>query len=142
MRYLGRGYAGPYGPQGFQGFQGRQGFQGAQGSQGVLGNQGFQGFQGNQGVSGLNYTTSVTAVSKTLVNLERCVVTATGQTITLPANPQAGWEVFIMVFNFVGTVVGRNGQNIMGLAENMTIDKPNCTVNLMYVDGTNGWRLL
>jgi len=42
---------------------------------------------------------------------------------------------------FADTVVDRNGENIMGLAENMTIDKENYVVTLIYVDSTQGWRI-
>ena len=84
---------------------------------------------------------TTTATSKTLVNREYCTVTAATQTITLPASPSAGWEVVISVGNFVNTVVGRNSQNIMGLAEDMTINVINSTVNLVYIDATRGWRI-
>jgi hypothetical protein len=93
--------------------------------------------------SGLNSiydVVSTTATSKTLVNREFCTVTAAGQTITLPASPIAGWEVAISTGDFTDTIVGRNSQNIMGLAENMTIDAKNSTINLVYIDSTRGWR--
>lgn len=89
-----------------------------------------------------NYTTTTTGTSKTLANRERCTVTAAGQTITLPASPAAGWEVSISVGAFVNTTVARNSQNIMGLAENMAIDKANVTVTLFFVDATRGWRII
>lgn len=95
--------------------------------------------------SGLNSiydAVTTTATSKTLVNREFCVVTAAAQTITLPASPVAGWEVGIHVAgNFNNTIVARNGQNIMGLAEDMAINVPNSTVDLIYVDSTRGWRI-
>lgn len=90
---------------------------------------------------GLNNVT-VTAVNKTLVDREFCTVTASGRTITLPASPTTGMLVFISVLSFSNTVIGRNSQNIMGLAENMTIDRPNVTVGLRFVDTTRGWRIL
>ena len=86
-------------------------------------------------------TITTTAIGKTLVNREFCTVTASGQTITLPASPSAGWEVVVSVGDFVNTVIGRNSQNIMGLAENMTIDVRNSTVNLVFIDATRGWRI-
>jgi hypothetical protein len=85
-------------------------------------------------------TITTTATSKTLVNREFCTVTAAGQTITLPASPSTGWEVSISIGDFQDTVVGRNSQNIMGLAEDMTIDAKNSTINLVYIDSTRGWR--
>ena len=89
------------------------------------------------------YTISTTAVSKTLVNRERCTVTASGQTITLPATPAAGAEVAVTIAGiFTNTIIARNGQNIMSLAENFTIDKADVTVTLYYVDATRGWRII
>lgn len=84
---------------------------------------------------------TTTAVSKTLVNREYCTVTAAGLTITLPAAPFAGSEVVISVGDFSNTVVGRNGQNIMGFAEDCTINVPNSTLDLIYIDSTRGWRI-
>lgn len=87
-------------------------------------------------------TVTTTATSKTLVNREYCAVTAAGQTITLPASPSAGWEVVIVVDGtFTNTVVGRNGQNIMGLAEDMTLDRANAAMNFLFVNASEGWRV-
>lgn len=93
------------------------------------------------GLKSLYDANSSTAVNKTLVNREFCNVTAGGKTITLPASPQPGWEVVIGVGNFANTIVGRNGSNIMSLAENMTIDRAHVAVNLVYINGTIGWRI-
>lgn len=83
---------------------------------------------------------TVTDISKTLLNREHCTVATSGQTITLPANPLPGWEVVISVGNFSNTIIGRNGRNIMGLAEDLIFDARNSTLNLIYVDSTRGWR--
>ena len=89
------------------------------------------------------YTTTTTAVSKTLANRERCTVTAAGQTITLPASPTVGSEVAVTVVGAItNTIIARNGQNIMSLAENFTIDRADVTVTLYYVDSTRGWRII
>jgi hypothetical protein len=93
------------------------------------------------GLQSLYDVVSTTATSKTLVNREFCTVTAAGQTITLPASPTAGNEVVISVGAFIDTVIGRNGENIMDIAENMTIDSANATVNLVFIDATRGWRI-
>jgi hypothetical protein len=91
---------------------------------------------------GINYFTSTTAVSKTLVNRERCTVTVDGLTITLPAAPDPGWEISVSIAgSFTNTVINRNSANIMSLAENLTINAPNTTLNLIYVDATRGWRI-
>jgi hypothetical protein len=80
--------------------------------------------------------------SKTIDNREFVSVTSAGLTMTLPASPAAGNEVAIQVGNFTNTVIGRNSQNIMGLAENMTIDVADVTVNLFFTDATRGWRVV
>lgn len=85
------------------------------------------------------FTDTTTTVSKTLSNMERCSVTASGKTITLPATPANGWEVTVMVGDFVDTIINRNGQTIMGISENMTIDKPNVGVTFLFA---STWRII
>jgi hypothetical protein len=80
--------------------------------------------------------------SKTLGNREFVSVVGAGLTMTLPASPAAGNEVAIQVGDFTDTVIGRNSQNIMSLAEDMTIDVANRTVNLVFTDATRGWRVV
>lgn len=77
--------------------------------------------------------------TQTLSNREMIYVTSNSQTITLPASPNLGNEVVIVVGNYAGVVIGRNSQNIMGLAENMMIDVPYAAVRLTYIDTTRGW---
>lgn len=93
------------------------------------------------GISGIATNVTTTATSKTLVVGEYCTVTAAGQTITLPASPAAGNSVKIGVLNFTNTVIARNSQNIMSLAENMTIDAADSVVTLTFIDATRGWRI-
>lgn len=84
-----------------------------------------------------NITT--TAVSKTLAVGEICRVTAPGKTINLPVNPEVGDTVTVVVDNFTNTIIGRNGKTIMGVAEDLTVDKANFAVKLRYFDS---WRLV
>jgi hypothetical protein len=87
--------------------------------------------------------TTTTATSKTLAAGEFCTVTAATQTITLPATPSAGDNVTISVGDFTDTIIARNGVNIMGLAENLTIDVANAGITLAYSgDATQGWRII
>ena len=102
-------------------------------------------FANGQTITGYlpSFTVTTTAVTKGTVNHERCTVTASGQTITLPASPQAGWEVTIIIAGtFTDTIIARNSENIMSLAENMTIDRGNVAVTLFFVDATRGWRII
>lgn len=87
------------------------------------------------------FTVVSTSSSYTAGFREWVEVTAAGLTITLPASPPLGAEVAVAVGNFTNTVIARNGQSIMGLAENMTIDLANRAVPLIFVGGTFGWRL-
>ncbi len=65
-------------------------------------------------------------------------------TITLPATPEVGDLVTIHDatgdFDTNNLTVARNGETIMGLAEDMTIKTTNATAKLMY-SGAD-WRLL
>ena len=89
------------------------------------------------------HVVTVTAISKTLINRERCTVTATDVTLTLPASPSVGSEVAVTIAGtFTNTIIARNGQNIMSLAEDFTINRPHLTVTLYYVDATRGWRIV
>lgn len=82
-------------------------------------------------------STNTTAVPSTVY-----VITASC-TLTLPASPVPG--AWVRVSNMSGTttvVIGRNGSNIMSLAENMTIDLANACITLLYSDATRGWVLV
>ena len=84
-------------------------------------------------VTNVNYTTTAN---------EYVLVTASGRTITLPPNPSPGSRVTIVVAGtWLDTVVARNGYNIMGLAQNITLDKKYAAMDFTYTDSTNGWRL-
>jgi hypothetical protein len=84
----------------------------------------------------------VTATSVTAKANDYIVVTAATQTITLPATPIKGTCVTIVVAGtWLDTIVGRNGSNIMGLAQDLTLDKQYAAMQFTYTDATNGWRL-
>ena len=84
-------------------------------------------------------TTVATASSLTATVNTHVYVSAAGQTITLPASPSAGQRVMITVGNFVNTIVGRNGSNIMSSAANMTLDKEYLSIQFIFTDATRGW---
>jgi hypothetical protein len=52
-----------------------------------------------------------------------------------------GYSIKVGVGNFANTVINRNGKNIMGLVENMTIDINNSTTIFQYISETIGWRI-
>ena len=90
---------------------------------------------------------STTSTNKTIVNREYCTAvtgvagTNANITITLPSSPQSGWEVGVAVGGtFLDTVIARNGSNIMGLSEDMTLNKEYIAIQLVYIDTHVGWR--
>jgi len=102
-------------------------------------------FANGQTITGYlpSFTVTTTAVTKGTVNHERCTVTASGQTITLPASPQPGWEVTIIIAGtFTDTIINPNGLRIMSDTSNFIIDRGNVAVTLFYVDATRGWRII
>ena len=86
----------------------------------------------------------VTATSVTATAGQHIVLTnAATSTCTLPASPAAGDTVWVTVGNGrTDSVIARNGQNIMSLAEDLTVDNANVTVQLRYVNSSLGWRLV
>jgi|14BtaG_2_1085337.scaffolds.fasta_scaffold32718_2 hypothetical protein len=64
------------------------------------------------------------------------------KTITLPANPEVGNEVCVMLQGeFLENVVARNGQKIMGIDEDITLDIRNAGVTFVYTGTDLGWRI-
>jgi len=87
-------------------------------------------------------TVTASSGGATVSNRTVYCVTSDSQTINLPASPSAGNEVRVINGGeFVATVVGRNGQNIMGLAENITLDMKYASVTFLYINSSNGWRV-
>lgn len=83
---------------------------------------------------------SVISTNTTAVAGTTYVLTAS-LTLTLPASPAAGNMVTVSNRSGVATcVVARNAQNIMGLAEDMTLDD-SAPVRLLFADATRGWVL-
>lgn len=66
-------------------------------------------------------------------------------TVTLPATPSAGDEVVVRDAKrnteTDAITVARNGSNIGGLAEDLTIDVNGATVHFVYVDASQGWSV-
>ena len=86
-------------------------------------------------VSGL--TTNETGVAGTYY------VLLSGLTLTLPTTPSQG--DYVGIINRSNTTTGtvaRNGSNIMGLAEDMTLNDLNARFRLIYVNASEGWVTL
>ena len=67
-------------------------------------------------------------------------------TITLPSSPSAGNVVAVQ--DYTGTfgtnklTIGRNSSNINGAASDLDLSKNNTATQLIYVDATEGWRVV
>ena len=67
-------------------------------------------------------------------------------TVTLPAAPSAG--AIVALSDYTGTwgtnniTVGRNSSNINGAAADLILNGNNTTATLIYVDATEGWRVI
>jgi len=84
-------------------------------------------------------TVNVISTNTTAVASRTYVFTAT-LTLTLPASPTAGdWVMFSNRSATATPVIGRNGQNIMGLAEDLMVNNVNYFGTLVYADATRGW---
>lgn len=80
-----------------------------------------------------------------LVSGQQDVATYSGGAVTwtLPASPSVGDRCSAVNGNGrIDNVIARNGQNIMGLAEDMTIDNASAAVQLRFINATLGWRLV
>ena len=96
----------------------------------------------NNRINFANYNITTTSVNKTLSNLEYCTVSSSGLTLTLPSSPSVGDKVAIGIGdNYTNTIISRNGSNIMGIAENITVDVGYVTLTLIYINSTFGWRV-
>jgi hypothetical protein len=77
------------------------------------------------------------------VNSHTVLTNAALSTATLPASPVAGDTLWVTVGNGrTDNVIARNGQNIMSLAEDMTLDSANATAQLRFINSTLGWRIV
>lgn len=65
-------------------------------------------------------------------------------TVTLPASPTAGDMIWVTVANGLTTnvIATAGGNQINGVAENMTVDNAYATVQLRFIDTTSDWRVL
>ena len=140
------GPSGPLGPTGASGPSGPTGATGSLGPTGVTGPSGPSGPTGPQGPTGPGelwvYTT--TTASKSLAVNEFCMIQGSGGNILLsaPSFPAQGDRIGLYSSNPTATIVLlRNGSNIMGLTEDLTLDYNNRSVLLVYLNSTVGWNV-
>ena len=95
----------------------------------------------------INWQSVITAAggSSTAVAGRGYIINTTSNTHTLnlPSSPSIGDTV--VVKDYAGTfgtnnlTIGRNGENIQGVANDSLISTNRASVTLVYVDGTRGW---
>ena len=83
---------------------------------------------------------TVTAKSGYFVNTSSAAITA-----TLPASPTLGDFVsfidYAATFETNNLTIARNGKNIQGLAEDLTVNQERAGLTLVFTDNTQGWLL-
>lgn len=96
----------------------------------------------------LSFTSGSSSVTSSVISTNTAAVAGTyytltaSLTLTLPASPAAG--DLIAFSNRSGTTtatIARNGNNIMGSAEDLTLDTTAARGTLVYTDATRGWVL-
>jgi len=91
----------------------------------------------------VDVTTSTDAVSG---GIYWCNTTAGPLTLTLPPSPSTGDSIELYdianTFDTNSLTVNRNGQLIMGAAENMIVNTEGAAFNMVYYNITYGWRIL
>ena len=118
------------------------------GSHFIVEGTGDVGISGDLTVSGGIKTTwnVITSNTTAVANKKYLLDTSSGAfTLTLPLTPSAGDTIKIV--DFAGTfenfnlTISRNGEKIMGLDEDMTVDMNNASFGLVYTNAANGWRI-
>jgi hypothetical protein len=108
----------------------------------VLASDGDGTFSWADAASGGGITPSVISTNTTAVKDYLYVLTAS-LTLTLPASPSAGDSLKVVNLSNVATcVIARNGSNIMGVAEDLTLDNVNANFEIIYAAATQGWVIV
>lgn len=87
--------------------------------------------------------TATVVSSNTAALAGRHYIATANCTLTLPTNPNTNDVVAVTAIGaaVTGVVVARGGQNINALAEDLNIDKPWLTAQLIYTGSANGWAI-
>ena len=94
------------------------------------------------GVSGggSEFPVTVTATGISMQRDNHYHVSDSGQTMTLPP-ADAGDRLELTVRNFTNTIVARNGNKIMGLDSDITIDVKYTNSLFVFIDSSWGWHV-
>jgi hypothetical protein len=94
-------------------------------------------------ISDIKYNVDVISTNTNAVGHGYLYVFTASLTLTLPASPEVGDS--IKISNRSGTttcVLGRNGNNIMGSASDLTLDTASASFELIYSGATQGWVII
>ena len=109
---------------------------------------GIEFYNGNDWLPLGAYANVSTSSNTTLTNRQQafCNTSGGGFTITLPGSPVQGDSVRIFdansTFDTQNLTIGRNGNPIMGAAADMTVSTEGAAFELVFYDGTHGWRII
>ncbi|MDA7993462.1 MAG: hypothetical protein MPJ25_10535 [Pirellulales bacterium] len=94
----------------------------------------------NAGTGGGGISATQTISTDTTAERNMLYVITADLTLTLPASPADGDCLFVVNRSNTTTVeLGRNGQNIFGLAENFVLDVEDVNFKIVYTSGSQGW---
>lgn len=93
------------------------------------------------GVIGLTVVAVSATTAPAMSGGHYVLTNAAATTVTLAAAPSSGDTVAVTVSNgLTANKIACNGKTIMGIAEDMTIDRASATITLRYLNST--WRIL
>ena len=144
------GYSGATGAgtSGYSGYSSTSGYSGYSSTSGYSGYSSTSGYSGYSGPQPLSVASKTTANSgDTLVKMTLYLIDASGGAcnFNLPAAPANGDH--IQVNDYLGTfavnnvTLNRNGNNILGIADNLLCDVNNVILDLYYTGATEGWTV-
>lgn len=95
---------------------------------------------------GVLWSTKTTTYTAVAGDSLMCNTTSAAFTVTLPASPAA--NDLVRIADYAGTfatnnlTIGRNGNKIMGLSEDMVVSTNNVSLTLQYIDSSRGWAIV
>ena len=97
----------------------------------------------SNGTAGVTYTPNIVPGATTAVKNNLYIFTSTASGLTLPLNPSAGDSIKISNLSGKSTlVIQRNGSNIMGINQDLTLDNANASFEMIYTLSTQGWVII
>lgn len=113
------------------------------GGAGPAGTSGYSGSGGGGGTGAPTISTQSGTTVTAAAGYHYILTNAAATTVTLPASPTVGDIIWVTPVNGLSTnVIARNGNQIQGLSQDMTIDTVDATIRLRWIDSTYDWRII